>query len=495
VTTSEPSTTLRVSPYARISDTDEERAPGIDRQLRTVLPLIQARGGIATPEKIDNDKSAYKPDVIRDEGFEPWLQDFIDGKNDGIAGWDLDRIFRQPIDLERVIKAYCHAYVKQGRPKPVLWTPSMTIDLTDEDGQTVARMLVAFANQSSAKSAKRVTNFYRDEAIKGNIYSNYPAFYRNQDGSINPQRAAIALKAVHAVLSGVRPTAIATEWRELGITTARGGHVTGETVRRILISPGMAGLAMYRKELLLGDDGRPIKRQDGGIVEEATWHALCVKLQTKPGSRVRPTKALLSKKLRCGRCGSGMVRVRKQNDWFAYTCRSVDSGGCAKVAISGPKLDAQITELVLDYLSRPVHPVEDKPFEGQARLEAVTAKIVELMQAYRDGTMSGSLVFPSIKELEDEQKLLQRQAAKYQRSRQKITTAAEEWPHIGLERQQAILDMLFEAIVIMPARSGGKPGVYDRERVNVIWRDITPDQILARLSVLLGTRESYALAA
>jgi len=86
--------TPRVSPYGRISASDEERAPGIDRQLRAVYPCIESRGGVPTREYIDNDKSAFKPEVIRDEGFEPWLQDFIDGKNDGIAGWDLDRLFR-----------------------------------------------------------------------------------------------------------------------------------------------------------------------------------------------------------------------------------------------------------------------------------------------------------------------------------------------------------------------------------------------------------------
>src|SRR5229473_2004181 len=107
--------TLRVSPYARISDTDEERAPGIDRQLRTVLPLIESRGGVATREYVDNNKSAFKPDVCR-EDFERWLQDFIDNKTGGIAAWDFDRILRQPMDLERVIKAYCRAYVKAGRP-------------------------------------------------------------------------------------------------------------------------------------------------------------------------------------------------------------------------------------------------------------------------------------------------------------------------------------------------------------------------------------------
>ncbi|EKX63106.1 resolvase, N-terminal domain protein [Streptomyces ipomoeae 91-03] len=461
-----------VAPYARISDTDEERAPGIDRQLRTVHPLITSRDAVKARDYIDNDKSAFKPEVFRDD-FEAWLQDFIDGKNDGIAAWDLDRIFRQNGDLERVIKAYCHAYYKEGRPKPVLWLPSMTIDLTDPDAQVIARVLVAVANQSSAKTVKRVTDFYRDEALKGKIYSNYPAFYRNKDGSINPEKAAITFKAIEDVFSGVRPTAIADEWRTKSITTARGGRVNGDSVRRILVDPGIAGLAVYRKELLIGPDGNPIQRQDGGLIDEATWRALCKELEAQPGRRRKPTKALLSKFLRCGLCGSRMVRTRKTDTYFTYSCQSVDAGGCARVAISGPKLDKQITTLVLAYLSQPIDAVEEKPFEGQSRLDEVTAKIAELMTAYRTGAMSGSIVFPSIKELEDEQKLLQSQAAKHVRTKRKVTTAADEWDHIGLERQQSIISEVFVVIVIEPA-SNPKAGVYEAERAKPVWR--SPEQ-------------------
>ncbi|WP_141698388.1 recombinase family protein [Streptomyces lushanensis] len=135
-----PNSHLMVGPYARISDTDEGRAPGLDRQLRTVHPLIASRDAVQTRDCAGNDKSAYKPEVFRDD-FEAWLQGFIDEENDGIAAWDLDRVFRQNMDLERVIKAYCDAHFKQKRPKPVLWLPSMTLDLADPDGQTIARMV------------------------------------------------------------------------------------------------------------------------------------------------------------------------------------------------------------------------------------------------------------------------------------------------------------------------------------------------------------------
>jgi site-specific DNA recombinase len=394
---SESNSPLRVSPYARISDTDEERAPGLDRQLRTVHPLIASRDAVLTRDYTDNDKSAYKPDVFRDD-FEAWLQDFIDDKTDGIAAWDLDRVFRQNTDLERVIKEYCDAYLKQKRPKPVLWLPSMTLDLTDPNGQTIARMLVAVANQSSAKTVKRVTDFYRDEALKGNIFSNYPAFYRNKDGSINAEQAAITFKAIEDVFAGVRPTAIADEWRSKGIMTARGGRVSGETVRRILIDPGIAGLAVYRKELLTGTDGEPIKRTDGGLTDEATWRAVCKELETKPGRRRKPTKALYSKFLRCGLCGSRMVRTRKTDTYFTYACQSVDAGGCARVAISGPKLDKQLTaadlELFGRVLAESLEPVlvGFMDFEGRCGLEALEAPVREVELPATRGRKVANLV-------------------------------------------------------------------------------------------------------
>lgn len=476
----------RIAPYARISDTDEDRAPGLDRQLRVVYPLIESRGGTPTErEYVDNDKSAYQEDVIRDEGFEPWLADFIAGKNDGVAAFDLDRLFRQTTDLNRVIKAYCHAYFKQGRPKPVLWLPSSSIDLTDEDGQMMATVLVAMAKNSSGKTAKRITTFYRDEALKGKIFSNYPAFYRNPDGSINELKKAIALKAVQDALNGIKPHAIAAEWRDAGITTARGGRVTGETARRILISPGIAGIAVYKREIMTDTDGKPIMRVDGGIVDEPTWRQLCLELKTDENRRNRGTKALLSKKTRCGLCGHGMSRMQKprKSGWFAYNCYSLDAGGCGKLSISGPRLDAQVEAEVLAILSEPLEPVEPEPFAGTARIEEITAMIAELMTAFRSKTLSGATVFSQVKELEDEKASLKAQQTKHERSQRRITSAAEEWPDLDIERKRAIIDELFEAIIIKPAT--GKPGLYDPGRVEIIRRSLD-EAVLSRVRAILN---------
>jgi site-specific DNA recombinase len=486
---------IRVAPYARISDTDEDRAPGLDRQLRIVYPLIESRGGTPTHEYVDNDKSAYDDTVIRDEGFEPWLKDFIAGNNDGIAAFDLDRLFRQPADLERVIKAYKVA-ARQGR-NPVFWLPSMTLDLTDEDGQTIARMLVAVANASSGKTAKRIVTFYRDEALKGNIFSNYPAFYRNPDGTINPEKQAIIMKAIDDILNfGIRPTAVAQEWRDKGITTARGGRATAETVRRILVAPGIAGFAVYKGEILMGEDGQPIKRIDGGIVDEATWRQLIEKIRVRPKVGDRREKGLLTKTLRCGRCGSGMTRATKPTGMYYYNCRSVDSGGCGCVSISGPKLEQQITAEVLSILSEPYEPPTDIPFEGEERLAEVTDKIAELMQSYLAGGLSGSIVFPVIKKLEDEQRSLQAAAAKHRKKqRPVILTAAEQWDLLDFAQKQGAIAQLFEVIVIKPSsvvRVKGKQTGYDPNRVQIIRRSLSPESLY---KLYASVRSSLALAA
>jgi hypothetical protein len=168
-----------------------------------------------------------------------------------------------------------------------------------------------------------------------------------------------------------------------------------------------------------------------------------------------------------------LVRAPKGDHYFTYNCQSKDAGGCAGLGISGPRLDTQITDLVLAYLDQPIEVLEEETVDHSERLNEIAAKMAELMAAYRAGEMSGSIVFPSIKELEDEQKKLRSQVAQQVRKTKHVTSAAEEWPALPLDRKQAILDELFEAIVVAPAKNFRAKGVqttYDENRVTVVWR-------------------------
>jgi DNA invertase Pin-like site-specific DNA recombinase len=74
------------------------------------------------------------------------LKDLETGVIQGIVVYDLDRLARQPKDLERIIDIYDR--------KPLIFaTVQGSIDLSTPDGRTMARVLVAMANKSSMDTA------------------------------------------------------------------------------------------------------------------------------------------------------------------------------------------------------------------------------------------------------------------------------------------------------------------------------------------------------
>jgi len=456
---------LRVSPYARISETDDERAPGIDRQLKDAHGLIGLRGGVATEDYIDNDTSAYKPEVIREEGFEPWLKAFKENLTDGIAGYDLDRIARQPSDLERIIRAYDEA-ATQGR-QTAFWTIQGSIDLSTADGRTMARVLVAFANKASMDTARRLASFYKHEAMEGRTYSNYPAFGWDRDGTLN-DKAELLRQAVKDVLAGVRPTTIAERWRQQGIQTERGKRWTGEALRRVLIAPRIAGIAVYKAQALKDDEGQYIRGSWGPLVDVATWQELCEML--RPGPRKRPTKSYLGGKARCGTCGARMVRCLRERDngRYYYQCQSKDSGGCASVTINGNRTDELIRGLVVKMLDGQVAASERKPFPGQARLDQVVKMRAEVGEAYNAGRLPLNDWLTQVAKLEAEEKELRAEAVKYRRRQRGTLMLGEEFLKLPVDKQRAVTDVFIKAVVVAPS---GRTGVYDPNRITVVYTD------------------------
>ncbi len=455
--------TLRISPYARLSYTEfGPDAPGIRRQLADATKIIELRGATPTEPYEDPDISAYQPKVTRPD-FERWLTDFKEGRTDGIAGWDLDRIVRKPSDLERMIEAYDEA-AAQGR-RTAFITVQGSIDISTPDGRTMARVLVAFANKASMDTARRVARDRLDRAMRGRVWSNWQAFGWNPDGTLN-SKSLLLKQAIEDLLDGINLPTTAVRWQEEGHKTERDKAWTSYTLKRMLISPRIAGLAFYKGEPLKDEDGNYIRGDWEALVDVETWQTVRDILTPKPKGPARSRKGLLSGLARCGLCGTGMVRNARSRG-FTYGCRSKDSGGCARVSINGPRLDEQIIELMLTYLDgREIQP-DAQPFEGAERLAELGSKKLELMMEYTSGTLSGELVFPAVRKIEEEEQVLRRAFTTHQTSQRRLTTTREEWPGLPLGRQQAIARELFEAIVIAPS---GRTGRYDPDRVTTIWR-------------------------
>jgi hypothetical protein len=117
--------------------------------------------------------------------------------------------------------------------------------------------------------------------------------------------------------------------------------------------------------------------------------------------------------------------------------------------------------------SKPARPKDEKGsvWDGQARLDEVNAKVTELMEEYRTG-LSGSIVFPMIRRLEDERNELQAEQANFTKMKaRKQVTLTGEWDDLDLHEKRAVIQSVIEAVVIRPT---GRTGLYDSSRVDVI---------------------------
>ena len=444
---------MRVGTYARISQDSEL---GVARQEHDTSALTTLRGWRLAERYQDNDASAYQPKVERPD-FERMLADLKAGVIQGIVVWDLDRLARRPVDLERIIDLYDQ--------KPLVFaTVQGDIDLSTPDGRTMARVLVAFANKASMDTARRVARKKLEKATNGVGFSNFRPFGWNEDRlTLRGPEAQILRQAASDVLAGTGLFVICGRLNRAGIHTARGKTWKTYAMRRVLRAPRIAGFAVYQNELLTDSSGRPIRGKWEPILDEATWRAVVEATANGP-KRDRPQGYLLTNVARCGVCGTGMIGTRAKGS-FRYQCRSVDSGGCAGVCISGPRLQEQIEALLFAYLDgREVEP--DETWSGQSRLDEITAKIGELMEQYRIG-LSGSIVFPMIRKLESEQQELSAEQTRFHRLQHpKPGTRVGGGADMDVYAKRAVIQSVIEAIVIKP--SAERPGRYDPNRVDVV---------------------------
>lgn len=327
-----------------------------------------------------------------------------------------------------------------------------------------ARVLVAFANKASMDTARRVARQKLEKATNGLGFSNYRPFGWNEDRlTLNEPEADILRQAARDVLVGTGLFVICGRLNRRGIKTVRGKSWKTHAMRRVLRAPRIAGFAVYQGELLTDSAGNPVRGKWAPILDEATWRAVDTILGNTKSRVERKPGGLLTNIARCGKCGMGLIVARRQGT-FRYLCRGPDSGGCAGVGISGPRLEAQVEALLFAYLDKEIE-APQPTWEGQARLEEVNTKIAELMEQYCTG-MSGSIVFPMIRRLEDERNNLQAEQVGFNRTKaRKQIRLTGEWDDLDLLAKREVIQSVIEAIVIRPT---GRTGPYDPSRVDVI---------------------------
>ncbi len=473
----------RVGIYTRISRDDEGDALGVARQQQDCERLADLRSWQTVKVYEDNDVSAFKRNVVRDE-FELMLRDLRAGLIDGIVAYDLDRLARQPRDLERLIEIY------DERPRLEFATVTNDINIGTPDGRTMARIMVAFANKSSHDASRRIKRKHLELAQQGKD-SGGPAPYgwRKDDRTkVDPEAAKAIREAQREILAGVRIGTIRTRWQEQGLGNPREGtkRMAHHHVEHILTNPRLVGYRTYHGEILYGEDGQPVIGEWESINTLEEWEAVRAAVeerkQKRPGTSLA-RKYLLSGIARCGLCKT-KIRGQINQRWtpeskaarFTYQC-SVVNGGCGKVGRTGDPVDRLIAQLVLEEQRARASvtgvPI-DQRWPKEDELEQTTRDIAQLVEAERKKQITVATLLqllPAKERARDELKLERARFYKEQKQAeakgQTTNLTVEEFFGLPIERQQEIVLHSLSAVLIHPAGRGRRK--FDPSLIEPVW--------------------------
>jgi site-specific DNA recombinase len=493
--------------YLRLSDLDHEAAltgrAELLRKLADGLGYTVPPGGLRIENDMDGDRpkpaSAFKrkrvvltmedgTEVVQYRVIRPVFQgimrELAAGTAHAMLAEDLDRIARDPRDLEDCIDVTEHhgADIRSRTPGQ--------INLTTGDGITMARVLVAFANKGSRDTARRVADSH--DRLFGTTFRGGDGGYgfRPDREAVKyakrliqePAEAAVIRTAYDDILErGIALSAVAKELRERGLTTRRGGRWDTTSLRGALLKPAVAGYDAHGDELARVPWIEP-------IVPPARWRALIARLEDpalRRGPRVTPQRRyLLSGLAKCGVCGAGMHGSTRgaRRPYPVYIAR------CRHAMRKADRVEPQIVALVLARLSMPdgadmLKPPPPTSAAEAARLVAEKQTVQRLMREKRQLHTEGLLDLADLRRdlaglrtrLAAAEAALAAPTAPDPLAEFRGRPAAEVWATLGLAARRRVISLMFSSITIH--RAGARDGSgYGRwhvspDHMQVAWRD------------------------
>jgi site-specific DNA recombinase len=457
--------------YARISSDPDHDQLGVTRQLEDCRALAARRGWPVLDEYVDDDKSAWsgKP---RPE-YKRMLGDIEDGQVDAVIVWHTDRLHRHPKELEEYMEA-C-----KPRSVPTHTVTSGDLDLTNPDGQFIARMLGAVARKESDDKSRRIRRKHEEIAQAGKIAGGgtRPYGYLDDRLTVVQTEAEIIREMAERILAGDSLRSLANDLNRRQIPTVSGREWKTQVVRRLLLSARISGQRSHKDQ----------------IVATAVWPAIITpeqgaRLALLFGDPTRKTnraarRYLLSGIMRCAVCDTRMIGRPRADGARRYICaKGPGLPGCGGVAILAEPMERFIVEAVLHRLDSPAlaaalaggTPPDEVPAATRLEFETSSRELDELAAAYgqRLITLPEWLIArkPIEARIENAKRSLARHTktsilAPYVGASSKLR---ELWEELPLARQRAIVAAILDRVSI--SRAAQRRGAFDESRAEPVWR-------------------------
>lgn len=228
----------RAAVYLRVSLDATGEGLAVDRQREACLAIVESRGWSIVEEYVDNSISATDAKKNR-PGYDHLLRDLKAGRFDALVCYDLDRLTRQPRQLEDWIDAADSGAL-------ALVTANGEADLTTDAGRLFARIKLAVARSEVERKSVRQRDAARQRSELGRPPLGVRLTGYTSQGDLVPDEAAVVLDIFQRFADGATLRGIARHLTDRGVTTRHGKPWNPSSIRTILTNPRYAGRAVYQ---------------------------------------------------------------------------------------------------------------------------------------------------------------------------------------------------------------------------------------------------------
>lgn len=448
--------------YCRISRDPGHDELGVRRQEKACRDLCAQHGLEVVGVEIDDDRSAYSGK--RRPGYERVLRSLQDREAEVLVAWHPDRITRRNLELEHLIA------VVEAASASIVTVQAGIYDLSTPTGRMTARVVGSVAQHESEHKSARLRAKHAQLAEAGAVSGGgtRPFGYDDDRVTLRADEAAVVQRMVRDVLAGVSLRSITRQLNADGWSTSAGREWYPSAVKRVLVSPRIAGLRVHRAGTFTAEWPAIITADD---------HRRLVAVLGDPSRRTneRARRYLLTGFLRCGRCGQKMVARPVTDGRPAYVCATgVGFVGCGGSKALAEPLEAFVADALLAFTDTAVlHVPTDEPFSTD-ELVVIEARLTELAELWAAGELDRTSWAAARRPLEHRREELARSlwATVTDTAAARLVPAGkvlrDVWPDLDVERRRAALGLVVEAVVLGPAVRGRNR--FDSSRVSIAWK-------------------------
>jgi hypothetical protein len=401
------------------------------------------------------------------------LADLEAGAINGLLVYDLDRLHRQPSELE----AFIDLCGRLGLTNVA--SVSGDIDLTTAEGQFQARILGAVAKKESDDKSRRLRRKHEELAEHGKVSGggSRPYGYEPDKLTIRPAEAAVVTECAQRLLAGEPVRSIAADLNERGVPAASGGEWSPQSLRRMLASPRVSGQRAHHGEVVATAEWPGIISAEDG----AKIRALLANPERRTNKSAR--RYLLGGLLVCSHCGERLVARPRTGGKRRYACaKGVGFSGCGKTYVNADEVEQFVTEAVLHRvdsreLQRTMERRQQQTPEAERwlkEMEAADAQLDELAAAYGQREITMSEWKAARKPIEQRLSAARKQLAKVTHGGLLDSYVGHsdrlraEWDNLDLSQQHAIVAAVVDSVRVGPARRGYNR--FDESRLEPVLR-------------------------